>query len=60
MPGSNDVTVIKDVMNGSTQWRSIQRIFCRLFLKKEAEDIGFAIPTNKRPFMEQFRINHFC
>lgn len=50
MPGSNDVTEIKDAfMNGSTPMAIYSTyILPSVFEEGKSEDIGFAIPTNKQ------------
>lgn len=50
MPGSNDVTEIKDAfMNGSVPMAIYSTyILPSVFEEGKAEDIGFAIPTNKQ------------
>lgn len=50
MPGSNDVTEIKDAfMNGSTPMAIYSTyILPSVYEEGNAEDIGFAIPTNKQ------------
>lgn len=50
MPGSNDVTEIKDAfMNGTAPWQSIQLTFCLLFMNAgKLRKYRFCYPNTKR------------